>query len=171
MGHATRRLLGSVSRSLRLAGAIEASWSELPDACVCTALRMLTRFASRPLERMLAGHGLSMTEFQLMVTSRGGPASALELARRLRLDPAPVGRSLGRMRDRGVARRASSRRLAPWALTEEGERHLEVLEPGWREVDASLRWILGPEIVNPVIRVVDGLPNPIPREGRGWSDD
>jgi DNA-binding MarR family transcriptional regulator len=161
----------AVTRPLRLPGAIDGSWSEIPDACVCSALRMLSRYASRRLERMLAGHGVTVTELQLMIVLlQGGPASGLELARRLRLDPAPVGRSLARLRERGVLRRSSGRRLATWHLTPDGVMHLEVLELMWREVDASLRWELGRHVVEPVVRVVDALPNPIPREGQGWSD-
>ncbi len=75
-----------------------------------------------------------------------------------------------RLAKRGVLRRSSGRRLATWYLTPDGVMHLEVLELMWREVDASLRWELGRHVVEPVVRVVDALPNPIPREGQGWSD-
>ena len=69
---------------LRLPGAVDPRWSEIPDACVCTALRMLSRYASRRLDRVLAGHGLTLTEFQLMLTLwDGGPARTASLSRRL----------------------------------------------------------------------------------------
>ena len=90
-------------RKLRLPGAVDPRWSEIPDACVYAALRMLSRYASRRLDRVVAGHGLTLTEFQLMLTLwEEGPARVLVLARRLRLDPGPTGRSLARLEQRGV---------------------------------------------------------------------
>ena len=157
--------------SLRLAGDIDPPRSDAPDGCVCAAVRMLARLVTRPLERMLAGHGLTLTEFQLMVKLHAGPASAIELARRLRLDPAPVGRSLNRMQERGVAVRRSSHRFARWLLTDEGRIHLEVLDPFWKEVNAEIREALGRELASQIVRYVDTEPGPRPREHRGWTDD
>ena len=58
------------------------------DACVCTALRMLSRYASGELDRVLAPHGLTLTESQLMMTLwEGGAGRTLALARRLRPGP------------------------------------------------------------------------------------
>jgi DNA-binding MarR family transcriptional regulator len=132
---------------------------------------MLARLVTRPLERMLAGHGLTLTEFQLMVKLHAGPASAIELARRLRLDPAPVGRSLNRMRERGVAVRRSSDRFARWSLTDEGRMHLEVLDPLWKEVNTVIREALGRHLASRIVRFVDAEPGPRPREHQGWTDD
>ena len=120
---------------------------------------------------MLAGHGITLTEFQLLVKLHAGPASAIELALRLRLDPAPVGRSLARLRDRGMVRRASSRRFARWSLTDEGRMHLEVLDPLWWEANAAIREALGRDLVNRIVRFVDAEPGRRPRERRGWTDD
>ena len=113
---------------------------------------------------------LPVTEFQLMLILRQGPARALELARRLRLDPGPTGRSLARLAERGMVGRPLRWRFADWVLEPLGEMHLELLEPGWHAVDSALRWNLGAELVSLLIRVVDRLPNPIPREGQGWFD-
>src|SRR6185503_6620793 len=48
-----------MSLSLRLAGEWDSSLSRIPDACVCTALRTLTRFVTRPMARWLAGCGIT----------------------------------------------------------------------------------------------------------------
>ncbi len=159
-----------MSRSLRLAGEWDPSLSRIPDACVCTALRTLTRFVTRPMERMLAGHGITLTEFQILVSLHESPTSALGLTRRLRLDPAPVSRALAGLRERAVVTRASSRRLACWSLTDSGRAHLEVLDLLWREVDAETREAVGPELVRGVIALVDRLPWTLPRQDPGWSD-
>jgi hypothetical protein len=155
---------------LRLPGEIDPAWSRIPDACICAALRMLSRHASRPLDRVLAGHGVSITEFQLMLILQERPARALELARRLRLDPAPTGRSLARLEERGVVRRELRWRFAPWILEPRGAAHLELLEPAWHDVNELLRGHLGCELVTAVIRRADDLPNTVPREHQGWFD-
>ena len=157
--------------SLRLAGDIDSPPSDSLDACVCAAVRMLSRAVTSPLERMLAAHGLTLTEFQLMVKLHSASASAIELARRLRLDPAPVGRSLNRMRERGLVVRASHQRFARWALTDEAMLHLEVLDPLWSQVNAVVRGTLGRELWSRIVRHVDREPVPRPQEHRGWVDD
>lgn len=160
-----------MSPMLRLPGAVDPNRSEIPDACVCTALRMLSRYASRRLDRVLAGHGLTLTEFQLMQTLLAeGPARVLALARRLRLDPSPTSRSLARLEERGAVSRSQKWRLSEWVLETAGVMHLEVLEPIWHEVDQSLRSEFGPSLVTALIRRVDSLPAWVPREGQGWFD-
>jgi DNA-binding MarR family transcriptional regulator len=132
---------------------------------------MLSRLVTNPLERMLAGHELSLTRFQLMVKLSSAPASAIELAHRLRLDPAPIGRSLHRLEHAGLAERASRRRFAPWSLTREGGLHLEILDIGWEEVNAATRRALGHDLATQIVRYVDTHPAPRRREHRGWTDD
>jgi len=132
---------------------------------------MLSRYASGKLDRVLAGHGLTPTEFQLMLMlSAEGPLRTLALARRLRLDPALVGRSLARLEQRGVVRRPQRWRYSEWVLEREGAIHLEVLEPIWHEVDASLRSELGLVFARAVICAAERLPRWVPRERRGWFD-
>ncbi|MGZ6070630.1 MAG: MarR family winged helix-turn-helix transcriptional regulator [Myxococcaceae bacterium] len=155
---------------LRIPGALDSAWSWIPDACLCSAARMLSRYASRPLDRMLAGHGITLTEFQLMVTLRDAPARAVELARRLRLDPGPTARALLRLEERGVVRRAFRWRFSEWVLAPEGAMHLELLEPGWIDLNAELHWNLGAELPGALVRVIDHLHHPVPREHQGWSD-
>ncbi len=155
---------------LRIPGALDATWSRIPDACLCSAARMLSRYASRSLDRMLAGHGISLTEFQLMVILRDAPARAVELARRLRLDPGPTGRALLRLEERGVVQRATRWRFSEWVLAPEGAMHLELLEPGWIDLNAALHWSLGAELPRALVHVIDHLQHPIPREHQGWSD-
>jgi DNA-binding MarR family transcriptional regulator len=123
------------------------------------------------MERVLAGHGLGLTEFQIMVSLYESPRSALGLTRRLRLDPAPVSRALARLRERGIVTRASNRRLASWSLTSSGRNELEVLDLVWPGLDAETRETLGPEVANRVIALVDRLPKTLPPERPGWSDD
>ena len=87
-----------MTRRLCLPGAIDLSGSSSADTCVCTSLRMLSRYASNQLDRVVAGDGITLTEFQVMLTLwREGPARVLALARRLRLDPHSIGHSLMRL--------------------------------------------------------------------------
>ena len=148
--------------ALRIPGELGFAESPIPDPCLCSAARMLSRYVSRPLERLLAGHGITITEFQLMVALHGGPARALHLARRLRLDPGPT--------ERGVVRRALPWRFTEWILEHEGAMHLELLEPAWVDVNRTLHDALGSELPKSLVRVVDHLWYPVPREHQGWSD-
>jgi MarR family len=153
-------------------GEIAFAQSPVPDACLCSAARMLSRYVSRPLDRFLAAHGISITEFQIMVALQEGPARALALARRLRLDPGNVGRALARLEERGVVRRALPWRFTEWLLEPAGAMHLEVLEPGWIAVNDEVHWLLeGGEFPRSLVRVVDRLRFPVSREHQGWSSD
>ncbi|RPH65427.1 MAG: MarR family transcriptional regulator [Myxococcaceae bacterium] len=156
--------------ALRIPGELGFAESPIPDPCLCSAARMLSRYVSRPLERLLAGHGITITEFQLMVALQEGPARALHLARRLRLDPGPTGRALARLAERGVVRRALPWRFTEWILEHEGAMHLELLEPAWVDVNRTLHDALGSELPKSLVRVVDHLWYPVPREHQGWSD-
>jgi DNA-binding MarR family transcriptional regulator len=161
------------SERVRLAGTGDGSGSRWEDACVASALRMLARLVGRDLNRLLATHGMSFTEFQLTALLGGGALSGVELARRLRLDPAPVNRALGRLRDRGMVERLGVRRMARWALTPEAVAGLEVLEPLWEAVNARTQSTLGADLIRAVVRQVDdwlALP-PRPHGQVGWFDD
>jgi DNA-binding MarR family transcriptional regulator len=131
---------------------------------------MLTRFVTRPMERMLAGFGFTLTEFQILVTLHESPRSALAITRRLRLPAAPVSRALARLREREMVARASSRRFAPWALTGSARKYLEILDLVWSDVDRTTREALGPQFVQRVIALVDELPKTLPPEHPGWFD-
>ncbi len=132
---------------------------------------MLSRYVSRPLDRFLAGHGLTITEFQIMVVLQDGPARVLPLACRLRLDPGHISRGLARLEQRGIVRRALPWRLAEWVLEPAGAMHLDLLEPGWLGVNHDVHWILGPELPRSLVPVVDSLRYPVRRRHQGWSDD
>jgi len=99
-----------------------------------------------------------------------GPAGTFALARRLRLDPGPTGRSLARLEGRGVVSRPQRWRFSAWVLEPAGTMHLELLEPIWHAVDETLRSEFGRALVTALVREVDRLPAWVPREGRGWFD-
>lgn len=159
-----------MSFKLRLPGGAAPAGSGIRDACVCTALRMLSRYASRQLDRLLAGQGLTLTQFQLMLTLREeGPARVVALARRLRLDSGPTGRSLEQLENQGIVSRPQRWRFSEWALHPDGVAHLEVLEPIWHDLNRSLRSELGAALAGALVRAADGLPAWVPCEA-GWLD-
>ena len=161
-----------MTRRLHLPGTVDPAESGSSDPCLCTSLRMLSRYSSNQLDRIVAGSGITLTEFQILLTLwREGPARVLALARRLRLDPGPIGRSLARLEQQGLVSRAEQWRFSPWALERGGAVHLEVLEPFWEDVDERLRFQFGSGFVTALIRAVTRLPAWVPREGRGWFDD
>jgi len=157
--------------ALRIPGDRAFAPSPLPDACVCSAARILSRYLSRPLNRFLAGFGITITEFQLMVVLQEGPARALALARRLRLDPAPTGRALAKLREQGLVRQELPWRFSEWLLEPAGAIYLELLEPGWVGLNQDVNVILGSELSKCLVRVVDQLRCPVAREHEGWFMD
>jgi DNA-binding MarR family transcriptional regulator len=159
-----------MSLSLRLPGEWDSSLSTIPDACVCTALRVLTRFVTHRMDRMLAGFGFTLTEFQILVVLHESPRSALALTRRLRLHAAPVSRVLAHLRDRDMVTRASNRPLAHWSLTDSARKRLEFIDIFWEAEDSTTREMLGENFSRRVIALVDGLPKTLPPEHPGWSD-
>ena len=156
---------------LRIPGDVGFAQSPVPDACLCSSARMLSRYVSRPLDRFLAGSGLTITEFQIVVILREGPARVVPLACRLRLDPGHISRALARLEQREFVRRALRFRLAEWILERAGSIYLEVLEPGWLQVNEGVQRSLGPELPWSLVRVVDSLRYPVRRKHQGWSDD
>ncbi len=156
--------------ALRIPADLGFAESPIPDPCLCSAARMLSRYVSRPLDRFLAGHGITIAQFQLMVALQEEPARAMPLARRLRLDPGPTGRALARLEELGLVRRALPWRFTEWILDHPGAMHLELLEQGWLDVNETLRWQLGPELPKALVGVVDHLRYPVPQEHQGWSD-
>lgn len=153
---------------LRIPGSSVAGRSGNADACVCTALRMLSRYASGELGGVLAPHGLSLTESQLMMTLLEGPARTHALARRLWLDVAPTSRSLARLEGKGVVRRRERWRFSEWVLEPGGVIHLEVLEPVWHDVDRSLRAELGATFATAAVRAAERLPPRVRHDGPSW---
>ena len=156
---------------LRIPGDLRPLMSPAPDACLCSATRILSRYVSRPLDRFLAGQGLTITEFQVLVVLERGPSRGLALACRLRLDPGHISRALGRLEERGLVRRATPWRFTEWTLEQEGMMHLELLEPGWRDVNDEIHRVLGGDLSRALLDVVDHLRFPARQKHQGWSTE
>ena len=106
-----------------------------------------------------------------MVVLKENPARTVNLARRLRLDARPVGRTLARLEERGVVRRAFPSRFSEWILEPEGAMHLELLEFGWVGVNQELHVVLGSDLSATLVSGVDRLRYSVPEKHQGWSTD
>jgi hypothetical protein len=108
-------------RRPRLPGPEFGKPSETSDVCVCAAVRILSRAMTEPHVRALAGFGLSLTDFHLLVGLQSlSEVNAWHLAAMVRLDPAAVSRSLARLEERRDVERTSVRTSAlatdgPWS--------------------------------------------------------
>ena len=95
---------------------------------VCVNLMQLARVASQRLAEALAEAGLSGPAFALLDTlDRGGPASQLDVARRLGVHPSNVVRGLDQMEAAGLTARTRDphdRRRQLVELTPAGRRKL-----------------------------------------------
>ena len=130
----------------------------MADVCVCSALRLLSRFCSRQLSRALLPHGVNIADFHLLVALRAEPLSQMALARSLHLDSAAVSRLIARAARRGEIDRVSRSPRTSWELTRYGTSALEVLSIPWESVDHSLRQYLGEELVSRLLARADNLP-------------
>jgi len=138
--------------------------------CVCSALRLLSRFCSRELSRALDPHGLNIADFHLLIALREEPLPQQAIARSLHLDSAAVSRLIARAERRGEVARASRGARAFWRLTHYGTSVLEVVAIPWASVDDSLRDYLGEELVSRLLARTDNLPRRL-REPNGiWRD-
>ena len=68
-------------------------------------------------------------------------------------------------------RQALPWRFSEWILEPAGAIHLELLEPGWVGLNQHVHPILGSELPRCLVRVVDQLRYPVPREHEGWFMD
>ena len=111
----------------------------MADVCVCSALRLLSRFCGRQLSRALLPHGLNIADFHLLVALRAEPLPQMALARSLHLDSAAVRRLIARAAGRGEIDRVSRSPRTSWELTRYGTSALEVLSIPWESVDEVSR--------------------------------
>jgi DNA-binding MarR family transcriptional regulator len=159
-------------RRPRLPGPEFGKPSETSDVCVCAAVRILSRAMTEPHVRALAGFGLSLTDFHLLVGLQSlSEVNAWHLAAMVRLDPAAVSRSLARLEERGDVERTSVRPRAPWRLTDLGRETTTLLAHIWDDIDARIRAALNPQFVEALLWTAHSLPLRRRIRGRGWTDD
>ena len=125
---------------------------------------------TRYLDRFLAGHGVTVREFHLLLALDENPATQALLCKWLHLDAASVSRVITRLEASGAVGRASRRRQTPWTLTPAGIEQLEDLRDGWDRVDKEARFALGGDLVPPLLARAHEIPLRFRHHGRGWSD-
>jgi DNA-binding MarR family transcriptional regulator len=155
----------------RLPGGPRSRDSDTSDVCVCAAIRLLARFASLDLSRVLLAQGSTLTEFHLLVALQLEPAAQTVLARTLHIDAGAVSRTIRRLAREGNVEPTGTSRQAFWRLTEFGRMRLQFLTLGWDAADARMRSFLDRlGLLDPLLSCTERLPVRWRAPAGAWRD-
>jgi len=128
--------------------------------CICARLRRTTRRVSQIYDRHLEPHGLTISQFGVMVQVRVGDAPSIgQLAERMVMDPTTLTRALRPLERRGLLSLTpdpADRRTRRLTLTEEGRALLRRARAGWEAAQAEVRAALGDEASLALVAQLDG---------------
>ena len=117
----------------------------------CMAARTLrtARIVTRLYDQALSEHGLTITQFTLMIViGRHKPNSLSKLAEGLDIERSTLSRNIAKLRDGGFVETVPSGRAQHLRLTRKGQTVLSEVYPKWQEVQASIETKLGePELL------------------------
>jgi DNA-binding MarR family transcriptional regulator len=117
--------------------------------CLCLASRRAARAITRAFDRALRVHGLRATQFTLLATlSLKGEQTIGDLADFIGADRTTMTRNVALAEDVGllvVRTHPKDARVRVAAITPAGDKTLEAAFATWREVQAQLSGVIGPE--------------------------
>jgi DNA-binding MarR family transcriptional regulator len=123
-------------------------------ACLSTSVRMSARVLARRYDDALRPFGIRTSQFSMLdLLASEGPLPLGRLAARLAIDRTTATRDTRLLEARGLLEAAvgADRRQRVVSLTRAGATVVEAATPAWREVQASVRDLLGAELVDRVI--------------------
>jgi DNA-binding MarR family transcriptional regulator len=112
----------------------------------CVAARTLraARVVTRQYDQALAEHGITITQFTLMVAiGRHRPHSLTKLAEGLDIERSTLSRNIAKLRAGGFVETKAVGRSQELSLTEKGAAILKDVYPKWRDVQTSIEEKLG----------------------------
>jgi len=131
--------------------------------CVCLALRMAARRITQGYDRALAGTGLRVTQFSLlvMVYHLGAPTMKV-LARMLNSDPTTITRNVQGLRKRRLLTLCPGQdsRERKVTLTKRGETILLRALPNWRKAQTDVVASLNPAQLTRLRALLDQVGRP-----------
>ena len=114
--------------------------------CLAVRVRLLNRTITAIFDNALRPLGLTAGQLNILVIiTKRGPISAIEIAERLNMEKSTVSRNLGRMRDNGwlkvsAAEPGQKQRLA---LSRRGKELLAKSLPAWKRAQTQATQVLG----------------------------
>jgi DNA-binding MarR family transcriptional regulator len=123
-------------------------------SCLATSVRMASRVLARRYDDALRPFGIRTSQFSMLdLLAEEGPMPLGRLAARLAIERTTATRDARLLSARGLVEIVvgSDRRQRVISLTPAGARVVAEAVPAWREVQASVRELLGAELVDRVI--------------------
>ena len=129
--------------------------------CSCLALRQAARRITQFYDQHLAGAGLRVTQFSILVTLHDfGPRSITELAAEMGLDRTTLGRNLRPLEREGLVAITvdpRDRRGRALALTDEGMARLRRAAHLWRDAQTRFEQTYGTADTEALHRMLDAV--------------
>jgi DNA-binding MarR family transcriptional regulator len=126
--------------------------------CSCFLLRKLTRRVTQAYDRVLAGAGLTITQYSLLAhLGRGEGASVSALAARLGMDRTTLVRNLKPLEAAGWVRYGERRagKRAALELSVAGRARLRAAAPLWERAQSDLDALLGTKRIAGLHALID----------------
>lgn len=130
--------------------------------CLVVRIRVLNRTITAIYDDALRPLGLTAGQLNvLVVITRRGPLSSVEVADILHMEKSTVSRNIGRMRDNGwlVVSPAESGNRRCLTLSRRGNALLEKSLPAWQEAQARARKLLGRSGTESFVRIGNAVWN------------
>ncbi len=118
------------------------------DACAYTSLRKASRVATSIFDQATESLGLKSTQLSILVTAAlHGPTTIRNLAEETVMDPSSLSRSLPRLEEMGLIKKAicESRRSRTVTVTEAGFNKIREAVPVWQNMQAQMLKAIGPD--------------------------
>jgi len=131
--------------------------------CLARKFRMLGRAVTALYDEALRGHGLKVSQMNVLVAvAVMGPTRQAAVAEQLLLEKSTLSRNVERLRQSGwiAVTGGEDGRSHELSLTPAGRELLEELTPAWRGVQRRARRLVGEEAVQTVDRMVAALGGP-----------
>jgi DNA-binding MarR family transcriptional regulator len=122
---------------------------EVASRCLAAPTLRTARVIGRSYDRALAGSGITITQFTLLVTiAKYRPTSIAQLGEWLDIEASTLSRNLAKLRKSGhVEPPGNEGRAQELVLTEKGISTLRAVYPSWLDTQRDLEARLGPHNV------------------------
>lgn len=128
--------------------------------CLARKLRMLNRRVTGLYDDVLRGHGLRVTQMNVLVAVAVlGPTTQSAVAEKLMLEKSTLSRNLDRMCEKGwvLVGEGPDGRSNELTLTRAGRKLLEDVTPAWRDVQRRVKRLIGDDAVDSVDHMLVAL--------------
>jgi DNA-binding MarR family transcriptional regulator len=146
---------------------LQAEAALIAEECIAVRLRLLTRAVTRIYNQALRGHGVTVSQMNILVaTFYLEQAKQQDICRALHLEKSTLSRDLVRMRERGwiTDTPGDDGRLNLLRVTAQGGKLLQKAIPAWRQAQQEAAALLGEKEITALGRAVKALRSSRPKK-------